>query len=52
MYYSVYMYKLKIFCISSAQNAKRTISYMASLYPLNNKTCLYCIEIFIHRFIP
>lgn len=24
MYFSVYMYKLKIFCISSAQNAKRT----------------------------
>lgn len=55
MYYSVY--KLKIFCISSAQNAKSTISYtqyMTLLYVTNKlikHACMYCTELFIHRFI-
>lgn len=57
MYYSVY--KLKMFCISSAQNAKSTISYtqymyMTLLYVTNKlikHACMYCTELFIHRFI-
>lgn len=55
MYYSVY--KLKMFCISSAQNAKSTISYtqyMTLLYVTNKlikHACMYCTELSIHRFI-